>query len=110
MNCEDEKCSDEYSDKNCNCYATYGTNEPLTDQLCAWRDGNFLFKCDPTCCNEGKGCPGECFGIKPQKPTKMSSVKPVIITKDDENKQLFDVKEVLILILIYLFVLRIIYT
>jgi len=37
--------------------------------MCAYEgDDNFLYSCDQKCCNEGKGCPGECNGVPSASP------------------------------------------
>lgn len=111
MDCKKNFCSNEYSDKECLCYAVPGTENELGDQFCAWRDENFLFKCDPGCCNEGKGCPGECKNVKPQDPTKTKNIiKMKVVEQDEISSTRYDIKELIVLILVYLFIMRLIYT
>ena len=63
MNCAaiPDRCQE--TDK-CQCYALAGTDKPNENQVCARIKGNFLYPCNPTCCDGY--CPGQCQGVEPR--------------------------------------------
>ena len=79
MNCENYPCKGDNRIQNCQCYLIED------NQVCAYEDmqTGFVKKCDPGCCNSGKGCPGECAGAlentPPYKKAVMNKATPISI-------------------------------
>jgi hypothetical protein len=44
----------------------------MYDQTCAYEEDGFLIACDAGCCNDGKGCPGQCKGAQDAPPYRSS--------------------------------------
>lgn len=58
--CTIETCQGDNRIKNCQCYRKFSGG--MYEQQCAYEENGFLIPCNAGCCNEGKGCPGECEG------------------------------------------------
>ena len=59
MKCKKRNCNQTHK---CRCYS-FGND---SNQKCAYKAGNFLYPCEPGCCNGG--CPGQCDDTDPQPP------------------------------------------
>ena len=58
--CTLDSCQGDNRIKNCQCYRQ--ASGDMYDQTCAYEEDGFLVACDAGCCNDGKGCPGQCKG------------------------------------------------
>lgn len=58
--CTTDICEGDNRIKNCQCYRNHSGG--MYDQICAYEENGFLIPCNAGCCNEGKGCPGQCKG------------------------------------------------
>lgn len=56
--CKLDVCKGDNRIKNCQCYSQISGG--MYDQFCAYEEAGFLIPCNKGCCNEGKGCPGQC--------------------------------------------------
>ena len=67
------------------------------DQMCGYYDKNNVFySCGPNCCNDGKGCPGECEGAEPRTPEEsykdpielLTQLKSIIEEKEESPAEI----------------------
>ena len=59
MKCKKRNCIETH---NCRCYS-FGSDN---NQRCVYREGSFLYPCEPGCCPGG--CPGQCDDVDSQPP------------------------------------------
>ncbi len=64
-------------------------NEEDGQQMCGYvgRDGVTIHSCNPTCCNGGLGCPGQCRGVPPKRPDASYNSDRVIYEKTFSSSQ-----------------------
>lgn len=66
--CRIDVCQGDNRIRNCQCYRqALGS---MYDQFCAYEENGFLVPCNKGCCNDGKGCPGQCDGAIDSPPYK----------------------------------------
>jgi hypothetical protein len=113
----DYKCTTAFANKDCKCYVRSGTQKENynTDQFCAFMtDEGILEGCDEGCCNNGKGCPGQCDNVPPQEPEAFDTSIPLLMTDDQDdtepdNKSTFNRFEILLIVIILLLSLALFY-
>ena len=63
MDCTKEQCKGDNRKANCQCYALEGTADTSKKQVCAREENGAFYQCEAGCCNQGRGCPGQCSGV-----------------------------------------------
>ena len=66
--CRIDTCKGDNRIRNCQCYRQVSGG--MYDQFCAYEEAGFLVPCNKGCCNDGKGCPGQCDGAIDAPPYK----------------------------------------
>lgn len=63
MDCTKEVCKGDNRKANCRCYAVESTKDASKKQVCAREENGAFYQCEAGCCNQGRGCPGQCTGV-----------------------------------------------
>lgn len=66
--CRIDTCKGDNRTHNCQCYRQVSGG--MYDQFCGYEENGFLVPCNKGCCNDGKGCPGQCEGAIDAPPYK----------------------------------------
>ena len=78
--CKELECN---QSEECFCYTNHMSTDPSNNQVCAREDeeGNIV-NCNPKCCNNGTGCPGECLNAYLIEPERIHEDIPIVIKGD----------------------------
>jgi hypothetical protein len=62
----------------CQCYTNPKSTDPTRNQICAREADNTLITCSPGCCNNSKGCYGQCKGAPYEDAQKVHEDAPLV--------------------------------
>lgn len=62
--CKNVPCTSVYP---CQCYAFSDAANPDIEQVCGYQEKGIFYQCSESCCNGGKGCPGQCLEVPERK-------------------------------------------
>ena len=61
------------------------------DQMCGHEEAGYIYPCESGCCNEGKGCPGQCKCQRAAPPFRVISPQAVIRGEEEQSYKIRDI-------------------